>query len=65
MIRFLFLAVLFNVLVLWLMLGPASAQSSYKCPGFEPFPPVGCHGRPRCLCDSDGRCGWVFACDEN
>ena len=41
----------------------AGAQSN--CPGFEPFPPVGCKGPPRCLCDAEGRCGWVFDCDEN
>jgi hypothetical protein len=50
---------------LWLMLGPAPAQPAYRCPGFTPHPPVGCKGPPRCLCDADGRCGWVFACDEN
>jgi hypothetical protein len=38
-------------------------QSSYRCPGIEPYPPVGCKGKPRCLCDSDGRCSWVFDCD--
>jgi hypothetical protein len=35
----------------------ASSDSSYHCPGIEPYPPVSCHGQPRCLCDADGRCG--------
>jgi hypothetical protein len=67
MMRFLIWALAFNVLVLWLLIGPAPAgsDSSYHCPGFEPYPPVGCKGPPRCLCDSENRCGWVFACDGN
>jgi hypothetical protein len=49
-------------LALGLAIGLAHAQSNYRCPGFEPFPPVGCHGKPRCMCDEAGRCGWVFDC---
>jgi len=58
------LAFLFNVVVFWLLLAPAPAQSNYRCPGFEPYPPVGCRGPARCLCDADGNCRWWFECDE-
>jgi hypothetical protein len=40
----------------------ADSDSSYRCPGFEPYPPVGCSGPPKCLCDSEDRCSWVFTC---
>jgi hypothetical protein len=41
----------------------AGSDSSYHCPGFEPYPPVGCKGKPRCICDADGHCSWVFDCN--
>jgi hypothetical protein len=53
------------LLAMWLLLSHAPAQSAYKCPGFEPAPPVGCRGAPRCLCDEAGRCGWVFNCSDD
>jgi hypothetical protein len=40
----------------------ADSDSSYHCPGFRPAPPVSCKGPARCLCDSEGRCSWVFDC---
>jgi hypothetical protein len=55
-----FLAVGFT---LGLALGIAHAQSGFRCPGFEPAPPVGCKGPARCQCDEAGRCGWWFDCD--
>jgi hypothetical protein len=42
----------------------AGAQSSYRCPGFEPHAPPGCNGPPRCMCDADGNCRWFFDCDK-
>jgi hypothetical protein len=42
----------------------AGAQSNYRCPGFEPHPPAGCSGPPRCLCDADGNCRWFFDCSK-
>jgi hypothetical protein len=63
--KYIIAALIIDALALWLMLGPAPAQSNYRCPGFEPFPPVGCKGPPRCLCDADGKdCRWWFTCDE-
>jgi hypothetical protein len=64
--KYIAVALLIDIAVLWLLLGPAPAgsDSSYHCPGFEPYPPVGCKGPPRCLCDQDGNCRWWFACDE-
>jgi hypothetical protein len=66
MIKWFLIAFPLNLLAVWLLLAPhgACAQSNYRCPGFEPYPPSGCKGPPRCLCDSDGNCRWWFACDE-
>lgn len=45
--------------------GPLTAQSSYRCPGFEPHAPPGCSGPPRCWCTADGECKWWFDCDKD
>jgi hypothetical protein len=43
----------------------ADAQANYRCPGFEPHAPPGCHGPPHCRCTSDGQCQWFFDCDKD
>jgi hypothetical protein len=64
--RYFLAALAVDLLAIWLVLGGhAHAQSSYRCPGFEPAAPVGCHGSPRCMCDAGGRCSWVFDCGDD
>jgi hypothetical protein len=58
------LALLCSVAALLVLASRGPAQSSYRCPGFEPYPPVGCKGPARCACEADGNCRWVFDCDE-
>ena len=45
-----------------LLFSAGTACASAGC-GFRPFPPYGClDGQAHCICDSDGRCEWVWVC---
>lgn len=37
---------------------PNLANASVSC-GFPPFPPMGCKGKPVCVC-AGNQCEWIF-----
>jgi len=48
------------VFILFILILGVEVRAQIGC-GIPPLPPIGCSGRPQCICTANG-CVWIWNC---